>query len=76
VTFRGGLRRAIPFLLVGQAGVSGQLYMGENGPACTVIAREKVISPPIFAIPIEGSVSLIDLSSGSAPAAAIWCLRP
>jgi WD40 repeat protein len=28
---------AIPFLLVGQAGVSGQLYMGESGPACIVL---------------------------------------
>jgi hypothetical protein len=28
---------AIPFLLVGQAGVTGQLYMGESGPACIVL---------------------------------------
>ncbi len=31
VTLRGGLRRAIPFLLVGQSGLWGKLYMGENG---------------------------------------------
>ena len=43
VTLRGGLRRAIPFLLVGQT-VWGQLYMGENGPARMSIARETRIS--------------------------------
>src|SRR6202040_4264616 len=41
VTFRGGLGRAIPVLLVGQAGVSGQFYMGENGPARIVLRAKK-----------------------------------
>jgi N-acetylmuramic acid 6-phosphate (MurNAc-6-P) etherase len=56
------MRRAIPFLLVGQAGVSGQFYMGKNDRGRMSIARKKDI-PPTFATSIELSVSLIDPSS-------------
>jgi hypothetical protein len=35
------MRRAIPFLLVGQAGVSGQFYMGKNDRGRMSIARKK-----------------------------------
>jgi hypothetical protein len=76
VTFRGGLWRVIPLLRVGQAGVPGQFYMGDNALAC-ILLRAKMGSPPAsFANSIIGRVTPIGPSSAAAPAAAIRCLRP
>ena len=38
--------------------MSGQLYMGENGPACIVLRAKRGSPRRLFAISIEGRVSL------------------